>query len=44
MSIRIGCSRPLESFTPSRYDCQVTVIDPTSEKIAFWRVPIVIVR
>ena len=44
MSIRIGCSRPLESFTPSRYDCQVTVIDPTSEKIAFWRAPIVIVR
>ncbi len=37
-------SLPLTSLTPGRYDCQVTVIDPTAEKIAFWRAPIVIVR
>ena len=43
-AVPLRFSLPLESFTPGRYDCQVTVIDPTAEKIAFWRAPIVIVR
>lgn len=43
-AVPLRCSLPLESFTTGRYDCQVTVIDPTAEKIAFWRAPIVIVR
>ena len=43
-AVPLRFSLPLETFAPGRYDCQVTVIDPTAEKIAFWRAPIVIVR
>jgi hypothetical protein len=43
-AVPLRFSVPLESFATGRYDCQVTVIDPTGEKIAFWRAPIVIVR
>ena len=43
-AVPLRFSLPLESFATGRYDCQVTVIDPTAQKIAFWRAPIVIVR
>jgi hypothetical protein len=43
-AVPLRFSLPLESFATGRYDCQVTVIDPTAGKIAFWRAPIVIVR
>ena len=43
-AVPLRFSLPLESFAPGRYDCQVTVIDPTAQKIAFWRAPIVVVR
>src|SRR4051812_3920016 len=43
-AVPLRFSVPLESFATGRYDCQVTVIDPTGEKIVFWRAPIVIVR
>ncbi len=43
-AVPLRFSLPLENLTPGRYDCQVTVIDPMAEKIAFWRAPIVIVR
>jgi hypothetical protein len=43
-AVPLRFSVPLESFATGRYDCQVTVIDPTADKIAFWRAPIVIVR
>jgi VWFA-related protein len=43
-AVPLRFSVPLGSFATGRYDCQVTVIDPTGEKIAFWRAPIVIVR
>jgi VWFA-related protein len=33
----------LGSLTPGRYDCQVTVLDPTAGKTAFWTAPIMIV-
>jgi VWFA-related protein len=34
---------PLSSLEPGRYDCQVSVLDPTGNKAAFWRAPIAIV-
>ena len=34
---------PLESFPPGRYECQVSVLDPTGAKATFWRAPIVII-
>jgi VWFA-related protein len=33
----------LRGLTPGRYDCQVTVIDPETQKAAFWRAPVVLV-
>ena len=34
---------PLSSLAPGEYQCQVTVIDPSGGKAAFWQAPIVIV-
>ena len=33
----------LEGFPTGRYDCQVSVLDPTAAKATFWRAPIVII-
>src|SRR5687767_222428 len=35
---------PLQSLPPGRYDCQVTVLEPAGQKIAFWQAPIVLVQ
>ena len=35
---------PLNSLTPGEYTCQVTVLDPTSQKAAFWRAPVMVVQ
>jgi VWFA-related protein len=34
---------PLAALPPGRYDCQVTVLDPTGQKSAFWRAPVLLV-
>jgi hypothetical protein len=33
----------LEKLPPGQYDCQVTVLDPTGQKAAFWQAPIVLI-
>jgi len=33
---------PLAKLAPGRYDCQVSVLDPTAQKFSFWRVPVVV--
>jgi VWFA-related protein len=33
---------PLQALPAGRYDCQVTVLDPGAQKVAFWRAPIVV--
>ncbi len=33
----------LSKLQPGKYDCQVTVLDPTSQKAAFWQAPVVLV-
>jgi VWFA-related protein len=33
----------LSSLPPGEYDCQVTVLDPTGQKVNFWRAPVRIV-
>jgi VWFA-related protein len=35
---------PPGSVQPGDYECQVTVLDPTTGRAAFWRAPIVLVR
>jgi VWFA-related protein len=42
-AVPLRFSVPLERFAPGRYDCQVTVLDPAAQKVAFWRAPIVVV-
>jgi len=34
----------LSQLPPGQYECQVTVLDPTSQKAAFWRAPIAVVQ
>jgi hypothetical protein len=36
-------SVPLGKLAPGRYTCQVSVLDPAAQKMAFWRAPIVMV-
>jgi len=43
-AVPLRFSLPLESVAPGRYDCQVTVLDPSGQKVAFWRTPIVLIR
>jgi hypothetical protein len=33
----------LSQLAPGKYDCQVTVLDPTGAKGAFWQAPILLV-
>jgi hypothetical protein len=42
-AVPLRFSLPLEAFPTGRYDCQVTVLDPTGQKVAFWRAPVVLV-
>jgi VWFA-related protein len=42
MPLRFDLS--LDSLAPGVYDCQVTVLDPTGQKAAFWQAPIVVVE
>jgi VWFA-related protein len=34
----------LDKLAPGSYDCQVTVLDPTGQKAAFWRAPVMVVQ
>jgi VWFA-related protein len=43
-SIALQFAIPLEKLAPGRYDCQVTVLDPSGQKASFWQAPIVIAR
>ena len=36
-------SVPLNKLAPGKYTCQVSVLDPTARKFAFWRAPVVVV-
>jgi hypothetical protein len=37
-------SVPLGKLQPGRYTCQVSVLDPSAQKFAFWRAPIVLLQ
>jgi hypothetical protein len=34
---------PLDKLAPGKYECQVTVLNPTEQRAAFWRAPVLIV-
>jgi VWFA-related protein len=37
-------SLALSKLPPGKYDCQVTVVDPTSQKANFWQTPVLLVQ
>jgi VWFA-related protein len=39
LSFNVG----LRALAPGSYDCQITILDPTTQKTNFWRAPILIV-
>ena len=43
-AVPIRFSIPLKDLPAGRYDCQVTVLEPSGQKIAFWQAPIVLVQ
>jgi VWFA-related protein len=43
-AVPLRFSIPLDSLPPGRYECQVTVLEPAGQKVAFWQSPIVIVN
>jgi hypothetical protein len=42
-NVRRGLNVSLEELPAWSYDLQVTVLDPTGQKAAFWQAPIVLV-
>jgi hypothetical protein len=42
-AVPIRLSVPMDRLSPGRYDCQVTVLEPNGQKVAFWQAPIAIV-
>jgi VWFA-related protein len=43
-AVPLRFSIPLDKLPPGRYDCQVTVLEPAGQKVAFWQSAIVIVQ
>ena len=41
-AVPVGFSVPLAKLQPGRYTCQVSVLDPSARKVAFWRSPMVL--
>ena len=42
-AVPVRFSVPLAGIEPGRYECQVTVLDPDTQKAAFWRMPLAVV-
>ena len=42
-AVPLRFSLSLQKLPPGHYDCQVTVLDPTGQRAAFWQAPIVVV-
>lgn len=42
-AVPLRFSVSLDSLPTGQYDCQVTVLDPTGQKAAFWQAPIVLI-
>jgi hypothetical protein len=42
-AVPIRFSLPLSKLTPGRYTCQVSVLNPTARKFAFWRALVVVI-
>jgi len=43
-AVSMRFSLALSKLPPGKYDCQVTVVDPTSQKVNFWKAPVMLVN
>jgi VWFA-related protein len=43
-AVPLRFSLPLEGLEPGQYECQVTVLEPTGQKAAFWRGSVFVVQ
>ncbi len=43
-SVPVRFSLPLSKLEPGRYTCQVTVLDPSAQRFAFWRAPVILLQ
>jgi VWFA-related protein len=43
-AVPLGFSLALNKLQPGRYNCQVTVVDTSSQKAAFWQAPVMLVQ
>ena len=41
-AVPLRFSLALGKLPPGKYDCQVTVLDPTGNKAAFWQAPVML--
>ena len=42
-TVPLKFSLSLSKLPPGRYNCQVTVLDPTGQKAAFWQAPVMLI-
>ncbi len=42
-AVPLGFSLALSKLQPGKYNCQVTVVDPASQKASFWQAPVMLV-
>ena len=43
-AVPLKFSVPMTKLQPGRYTCQVSVLDPTAQRFAFWRAPMMLVQ
>jgi hypothetical protein len=43
-TVPLEFSVALDKLPPGRYQCQVSVLDPSGQKAAFWQAPVMIVE
>ena len=43
-AVPLGFSLALNKLQPGRYNCQVTVVDTSGQKAAFWQAPVMLVQ
>ena len=43
-AVPLRFSVPMAKLQPGRYTCQVSVLDPTTQRFAFWRAPMMLVQ
>ena len=42
-AVPLRFSLALGKLQPGRYNCEVTVVDPTGQKAAYWQAPVMLV-